>query len=70
VFERCTHLADKKKGKKKKKKKSSIKAAKTPFMIFSMENRAKVVEDNKGITFGDVGKKLGALYVFSRGVLL
>lgn len=48
---------------KKKKKKSSIKGAKTPFLFFSTEIRPKIVEENKGIAFGEIGKKIGQLYV-------
>jgi len=31
-------------------------------MFFNMENRTKVVDENPGIAFGDVGKKLGAMW--------
>ena len=31
-------------------------------MKFSQENRAKVKEDNPGITFGQIGKKLGEMW--------
>ena len=31
-------------------------------MFFNMETRPKVVEENPGIAFGEVGKKLGAMW--------
>jgi hypothetical protein len=34
----------------------------TAFMFFNMETRPKVVEENPGIAFGEVGKKLGAMW--------
>jgi hypothetical protein len=32
------------------------------FMKFSQEHRAKVKEENEGITFGQIGKKLGEMW--------
>jgi len=46
--------------KKRKKKKSTVKRASTAFLIFSNENRDRVKKENSGISFGDVGKFLGA----------
>jgi len=34
----------------------------TGFMLFSKEHREKVKEDNPEITFGQIGKKLGAMW--------
>lgn len=31
-------------------------------MKFSQEHRAKVKEENEGITFGQIGKKLGEMW--------
>ena len=31
-------------------------------MYFSMDTRPKVIEENPGIKFGDVGKKLGQMW--------
>jgi len=48
--------------KKGKKDKTGPKKPLTAFMFFNMETRPKVVEENPGIAFGEVGKKLGAMW--------
>ena len=47
---------------KRKKDKNAPKKAISAFMYFSNENRDKIKEENPGIAFGDVGKKLGDLW--------
>lgn len=32
------------------------------FMLFSQQNREKVKKENKDITFGQIGKKLGEMW--------
>eukprot|EP00980_Cylindrotheca_fusiformis_P013957 scaffold3625_cov82-Cylindrotheca_fusiformis.AAC.3 len=49
------HSAAKKGAGKKKKPLSG-------FMKFSQEHRAKVKEENEGISFGQIGKKLGEMW--------
>lgn len=47
---------------KPKKDPNAPKRAMTAFMLFSNASRAKVKEDNPGISFGELGKKMGELY--------
>lgn len=49
------------KGSKKggKKDKNAPKRAMTSFMLFSQENRERIKKENPGISFGEIGKKLG-----------
>lgn len=47
---------------RQKKDKNAPKKALSAFMFFSNDKRAQVKEDNPGIAFGDVGKKIGELW--------
>tara|TARA_B100000513_G_C11892972_1_gene182932 strand:+ start:1171 stop:1404 length:234 start_codon:yes stop_codon:yes gene_type:complete len=42
--------------------KDKVKKAPGPYMIFCKEQRPKIVAANKGLTFGEVGKALGAAW--------
>jgi hypothetical protein len=48
--------------KKPKKDPNAPKRATTSFIFFSSEMRASVKEENPGITFGELGKKMGELF--------
>jgi hypothetical protein len=48
--------------KKVKKDPNAPKRATTSFFFFSSEMRAKVKEENDGITFGELGKKMGEMF--------
>lgn len=47
---------------KVKKEKTGPKKPLTAYMFFNTMNRTKVIEENPGITFGETGKKLGAMW--------
>jgi len=52
-----------KKGKKKQKKDPNApKRAMTSYLFFSAANREKIKAENPGVTFGQIGKLLGAQY--------
>jgi hypothetical protein len=48
--------------KKAKKERTGPKKPLTAFMYFNMDQRTKLVSENPGIAFGEVGKKLGAMW--------
>lgn len=50
------------KPKKKKKDPNEPKRGMSAFMFFSNAKRAEVKEENPGIAFGEVGKKLGEMW--------
>lgn len=50
------------KPKKKKKDPNEPKRGMSAFMFFANAKRASVKEDNPGIAFGEVGKKLGEMW--------
>ncbi|KAL7446057.1 hypothetical protein ACHAXH_009669 [Discostella pseudostelligera] len=49
----------KKKSAPKKAKSGSGKKKLTGYMVFAKEMRPKVLEENSGLSFGEVGKELG-----------
>ena len=46
----------------KKPKKETTKRAPGPYMVFCKEMRPKIVKENPGMAFGEVGKALGAAW--------
>ncbi|TPX44588.1 hypothetical protein SeMB42_g01541 [Synchytrium endobioticum] len=62
--EKTSRASRKGDGKKVKKAKDphAPKKALTAFMLFSKEYRPKIKEENPDVTFGDVGKLLGAAW--------
>ncbi|GMM31308.1 high-mobility group nucleosome-binding protein [Martiniozyma asiatica (nom. inval.)] len=47
---------------KRKKDPNAPKRALSAYMFFAAENRDKVRADNEGISFGEIGKKLGDMW--------
>ena len=45
-----------------KKESGEIKKPKSAYLIFSQEVRQKVLDENPGIKFGEVGKKIGGMW--------